>query len=237
MATNNKPYKATPLVMPVFGAQDAGKTYQLERWINQQSRTVIVYNFGRLTDWKGYEYVKLKFIKKDLYFEYKGKDLLFKTHFVKKYGGKRIKVRMFQERNDELRFLSTLAETTEELMIKGRTDIRFILVMEDATACFSHTLPRAMKVVFSRSKHLGIWLFFLLHSPPKFPLEAYDLSTHVRIFKTNNPFPYPKDKSRTEQIQLVKTLNSMWQEVQDLPQYSYGTLTIKARKIDYTTPK
>ena len=237
MGKNKETYVAKPMAMPIFGAQDAGKTYQLERWINQQSRTVIVYNFGRLTDWKGYEYVTLSFVKKELYFEYKGNQLLFKKYFVKKYGGKRIKVRMFQERNDELRFLSIISETTEELMIKGRTDIRFILVLEDATACFSHTLPRAMKVVLSRSKHLGIWLFFLLHIPSKFPLDAYDLCTHIRIFKTNNSFPYPKDKEKIAEIQFMRRLNQIWQEVQDLPQYSYGTLDSKARKIHYTKPK
>lgn len=195
MATSNKkslPAKAetkrepAPVLIPFFGAMDEGKTWRLERMLNtMKHRTIVVYNFGKPNDWKGFLMIELLILDKELHFQYKGQQLHFEQHFMRVFRNKRVKI------------LATFDPKTTKLFYQALSNInndisQLCLIFEDATNLFNSNLPAGVKGILSRCKHKDNWFYTLSHDMHYFPPQIYTLATHIVIFRTVAPPPIEK---------------------------------------------
>lgn len=215
-----------PFVLATFGQMHAGKTYNLEEFAREIQRTKIVYNFGRASDWQGYEAIELSEQKGKLYFSYKGKKLLFATNFMKLFRNKCVKIAtVFENKILQLFYVQVAAMNTN---VKHA-----LLMIDDATAVLNSNLTQVERAVISRCKHSDVWLALASHDPQYFPRQAWGLLTHVRLFRTINPPPIGK----RDVIPCFDALMEAWQVLQDAPQYSYYTLDVYQKRLTYTAYK
>ena len=120
-----------PFFRVYFGRQHSGKSYDLQRFVEQCNRsTIFVYNSGWDKDWTNFIEIELWSDKKTntLYFTYKNKDYEFATHYMKKFRGKKVKAPEADE---------YLTETLlfKQIKVKGRYSGLFF-IMDDATNIF-----------------------------------------------------------------------------------------------------
>ncbi|BDS13005.1 hypothetical protein [Aureispira anguillae] len=214
-----------PFFLVYFGRQHSGKTYDLQRFVQNCGRSsVFVYNSGRDEDWQGYEEIELWSDKKSekLFFTYKGKDYEFATHYMKKFRGKKVKAMEADE---------VLTETLlyKQLKVKGRFKGLFFII-DDATNILTSKLTKAQKSCFYRAKHVDVWFCLIFHDPNMFPNGAWNALTMAKFFK-NNVAP-PKQKS--DKIPHFRQMQQAYAKLQTAPNYSYCTLVMNTGKLTYT---
>lgn len=217
-----------PFFRVYFGRQHSGKSYDLQRFVEQCNRnTIFVYNSGWDKDWTYFIEIELWSDKKTqtLYFTYKGKDYEFATHYMKKFRGKRVKAPEADE---------YLTETLlfKQIKTKGRYSGLFF-IMDDATNILSTTLTKAQKACFYRAKHVNVWFCLIFHDPNMFPNGAWGALTQAKFFK-NNVEP-PKQKS--DKIPHFRELQRAHYKLKTAPDYSYCTLDMNTGKLTYTPYK
>lgn len=211
-----------PFCMASFGMQDAGKTYDLERWANSyRGLTKIAYNYGRATDWKGYEDIELLMSEGILHFNWKGKNYPFERDFMHKFRQRAVKIKQAFDREVETLFFRILSSND--------SFDRFVLTLDDATGIFGNTLTRAERIMLSRTKHKGCKLAFSSHDFFYFPKQAWGLLTHIRVFKTLNAPP----KARKEDISTFDILTTAYELLQTAPTYSYCTIQTGTGELFY----
>lgn len=213
-----------PFFLAYFGRTHSGKTYDLQQFTKVCGReTIFVYNSGRDEDWIGYELIELWADKKSdtLYFTYKGKDYVFKSSFMNKFRGKKVKAMEADE---------YLTETLlyKQLSKKGYEGLFFII--DDATNIIPSKLTKPQKACFYRAKHVDIWFALIFHDPNMFPNSGWAALTIVKFFK-NNVAP-PKQKS--EKIPHFKQFTRAYRALQVAPDYSYCTLMMNTGDLKYT---
>lgn len=212
-----------PFFLVYFGRPHSGKTYDLQRFTKVCGReTIFVYNSGRDEDWIGYEQIELWSDKKSetLYFTYRGRDFVFKDHFMKKFRGKRVKAMEADEYlTEHLLF--------KQLKNKGYEGLFFII--DDATNIISSKLTKTQKACFYRAKHVDVWFALIFHDPNMFPNSGWGAVTISKFFK-NNVAP-PKQKS--EKIPHFRQFIKAYVTLQNAPDYSYCTLLMDSGELSY----
>jgi hypothetical protein len=215
-----------PFIFATFGEMDAGKTFNLERMIDNNKRTKIVYNYGHEKDWVGYEPIELIEEKGKLYFKHNTKKFLFETSFMKKFKGEKVKI--------ETAFNPKALNLFYIQVAKMGSPLKYgYLVIEDATGVYGNSLTKIERTFMSRSKHSDMKLVLASHDPHYFPRQLWGLVTHVRLFRTTNPPPVEKRGI----IPCYDALLEAWQVLQDAPKYSYYTLDVKKKILTYTPYK
>lgn len=190
-----------PLFVALFGAMDAGKTYYMERLVDKmRNRTVIVYNYGKPSDWVGFDNISLLLEDKELHFEYNREVYHFERDFMRLFRNGRVKILTVVDKNVIKAFYQCLAQMDNNIR-------RLALLFEDATAIFDSKIGQLEKGLFSRCKHKDIWIYTLSHDLNYYPIQLYTLATHIILFRTHNPPP----KSKREKIGVYNLLQEGWE--------------------------
>jgi hypothetical protein len=213
-----------PVLCAVFAMMGGGKTSLMERMAKQmQRRTIVVYNYGKPSDWKGYIPIELTLLNGELQFKYKGQEHPFELSFMHLFWRKRVKILGAINKKVEKAFYEALSNMNNNLK-------QLCLIIEDATSVLSNRLTTAQKGVFSRCKHKDIWVYMLSHHLHYFPVQMYTLLTHIILFKTLSP--PPKQKRGIIEPNLFDQILKAWEWLSSPKRkYYHATITTHPLKL------
>jgi len=218
----------------IIGAQRSGKSYFSNELIKKylaNGNSAIVYNLGKQTDFNAAKEVFLLTEKQHivklgknykenpefLFYEYNGKDLMFKN-FCNDFSGKAIKTSRLDYKS-EVMFLDALYKYVSNCL----------LVIDDAKAIFRYGIKAEFLTLFSRLNHTGRhnpiinWqsagsdVVVIFHSLDHINKDLFDFCTHIINFK----YAIQPDFDKIENTQLKEQLKKSFNALNKAPQYSY----------------
>lgn len=201
-------HSGRPSLTAVVGAQGSGKTYFLEEKMSHGHRSVFVYRPGT-DNWQTYLSIELIVEDNELHFLCEGE--LY--HFFEDrafFKGKRIKCLGNQEAES---YLWKLLDESSNAPFSG-----WSFIIDDTTGVFNR-MTNSQKRLFSRTKHVEIDFYFLLHGYSFIPTNMWDMITDLTLFTTNTP---PPDKVKRISRVAHELLTGIQKLLRQGEEYSYA---------------
>lgn len=207
-----------PFVLGVFGQPHAGKSYAIDRIAERYPGTVLVYNHGQPSDFKKYHKIELLPLEdgSPLGFSYRDRQYSFEKDFMRLFKGKKVKCSMGKSKEQW---------ALCELVARSKKIVDVLFIIDDATTVLGHSLHESMKFLLAKAKHNRVDVIIAAHCANYFPIQAFTLITHVKLFKT---LVKPR---KAEQVPNFDLVLHAWEKVKRAPKYTSYTIDMYERRI------